>query len=533
MAWNEQYARMLEQMKKNSVTNTAITGADSEEDEPDCLFYTNFTRETAIAFYNVFEGFKDYYKSNPSFAVDRLKNNLKMQINEMGDLCPLEVLLYSARIIRDYLSNRAVKLALIATIQQYIPENLKSVQYILSGWEWPQILSIVIEACGKTNDAASIKMAMKYCPKIAQKFVDKNNNELLKSYITMIENSQNDDYVQYIVQIATLPQFEEDNNLNDYLIQKLKRSRFLQIHKNILSKEIHAKASNYSLKRGLEKIMDLPQGDTDNNEFSMNGLNHDKKVERILNMDFTQNTSNMLKNFEMSRETDNDIVLLTCKKLLADIPSMIRDSDKHLSLILVGTKGSRIHTNSLTEEVINIKERYPELKATAMITLAELEPQKYPLENAMNQLIIDDEISSWEWAVGKYFRFRKTNFEKTLTRSISELISHTNPEELAVLLSRFQKLIELFNGNNKLLSTQTATQENIIAILKIVINDTLTEKAASKLIELLEFMLPFCTDDVLLLLDKLKLIAENSKYECIVEKVNEVIKKGDLAREPD
>ena len=38
MAWNEQYARILEQMKKNSATNTAITGADAKNDEPDCLF---------------------------------------------------------------------------------------------------------------------------------------------------------------------------------------------------------------------------------------------------------------------------------------------------------------------------------------------------------------------------------------------------------------------------------------------------------------------------------------------------------------
>ena len=192
MAWNEQYARILEQMKKNSVTNTVITGADAKNDEPDCLFYTNFSRESAVAFYEVFENFKEYYRSNPSIAVERLKSNLKIQIEAMGDICPIEVILYASRIIRDQLNNRPIKQALVTTIQQYIPGSLKSVQYILSGWEWPQILAIVIEACGKTNNDYAIKMAMDYCAKLAKKFVDKNDNELLKSYITMIEYAQNE-----------------------------------------------------------------------------------------------------------------------------------------------------------------------------------------------------------------------------------------------------------------------------------------------------------------------------------------------------
>ena len=81
MAWNEQYARILEQMKKNSTTSTSISGADTKNDEPDCLFYTNFSRETAEAFYDIFEKFKGYYKQNPSVAIDTLKNNLKKQID--------------------------------------------------------------------------------------------------------------------------------------------------------------------------------------------------------------------------------------------------------------------------------------------------------------------------------------------------------------------------------------------------------------------------------------------------------------------
>ena len=532
MAWNEQYARILEQMKKNSATNTAITGADAKNDEPDCLFYTNFSRESAIAFYEVFDSFKDYYKSNPSIAIDRLKNNLKIQIEAMGDICPLEVLLYASRIIRDQLNNRPIKQALVSTIQQYIPGNLKSVQYILSGWEWPQILAIVIEACGKTNNDYAIKMAMDYCSKISKKFVDKNDNELLKSYITMIEYTQNDNYLNYITQIATVPQFEEDNALADYLVRELRRNPFLKEHKESIAESIHAKTSNYSLKRSLEKIMDNTRPANNTNAFNMNGLSYERKVKQVEAMDFTRSTSAMLSDFERSRETDDEIVLLTCKKILRDISSM-RPSDRNLALILVGTKGSRIRATELTEPILDLQESYRELKVTSMIALTELDQRNFTLEDAMNQIIVDSDIDNWDWAVGKYFRFRKAFFEKNLMRAFCEKIPTVSDGDMSAFLGRFLKLIELFNGNNELLSTQDATQEAIIEFVGLVMEAYLTEAACGQIVNILDFMLAFCPNAVLTLLDRLKKIAENNRYEKIVTRVNEVIKKGDLAREPD
>lgn len=532
MAWNEQYARILEQMKKNSVTNTVITGADAKNDEPDCLFYTNFSRESAVAFYEVFENFKEYYRSNPSIAVERLKSNLKIQIEAMGDICPIEVVLYASRIIRDQLNNRPIKQALVTTIQQYIPGNLKSVQYILSGWEWPQILAIVVEACGKTNNDYAIKMAMDYCAKLAKKFVDKNDNELLKSYITMIEYAQNENYLKYITQIATIPQFEEDNALADYLVRELRRNSFLKEHKESISESIHAKTSNYSLKRSLEKIMDNTCPNINANAFNMNGLSYERKVKQVEAMDFTRSTSAMLSNFERSREPDDEIVLLTCKKILRDISGM-RPSDRNLALILVGTKGSRIRATELTEPILELQESYRELKVTSMIALTELDQRNYKLEDAMNQIIVDGDIDNWDWAVGKYFRFRKAFFEKNLMRAFCERIPSVSGGDMSAFLGRFLKLVELFNGNNELLSTQEATQKAIIEFLKMVLETSLTDAACGQLVNILEFMLSFCPNEVLTLLDNLKKIAENNYYVKIIACVNEVIKKGDLAREPD
>lgn len=535
MAWNEQYARILEQMKKNSVasaTNNAITGAETKNDEPDCLFYTNFSRETAIAFYEIFDGFNGYFKSNPSFAVNTLKTNLKKQIDGMGNICPIEVMLYASRVIRDQLTNRAIKNALISLIQQYIPDNLKSVQYILSGWEWPQILSIVIEACGNTNDDATIKLAMDYCGKISKKFVDKNDNELLKSYITMIEKTQNEAYISYLTTIATLPEFEDDNVLAEYLVKQLRQDSFLSQYREEIATEIHAKTNNYSLKRSLERIMDNSRPAAMNNAFNMTGLNYERKVKQVEALDFTVRTSSMLTDFERSRENDDEIVLLTCKKILRDLSDM-RNSDKNLALILVGTKGSRIDATELVEDITRIKNTYPTVQVAASISLAEIDPRNYHLEDAMSLMIDDPEIDDWYWAIGKYFRFRKTNFEKSLMRAFSERIADTTASDLAAVLARFAKLIETFNGNNDLLSTQQATQTEILSIVKEIINTNLTESACSQIVDILHLMLNYSKDIVLELLDELKKVSEENSYERIRVRVNSVIKKGDLAREPD
>ena len=533
MAWNEQYARILEQMKKNSVTNVAITGAETKNDEPDCLFYTNFSRESVIAFYEVFESFREYYKSNPSIAIDRLKSNLKLQIEAMGDICPIEVILYSSRVIRDLLNRMPIKQALVSIIQPYIAENLKSVQYILSGWEWPQILAIVIEACGKTNNDYVIKLAMDYCSKISKNFVDKNDNELMKSYITMIEYTQNENYLSYITQIATIQQFEEDNILCDYLVKEMYRNAFFREHKNIIAENIYGKTNNYSLKRSLEKIMDNTKSINNINIFNMNGLNSERKKQRIESMDFTRNTSAMLNEFERFRETDEEIILLICEKILKDISGM-RPSDRHFALVLVGTKGFRTQSTQLTRLILALMDSYRELKVTALIALTELDQNSFPLEIVLNQMIVDEDIEDWEWAVGKYFRFRKAFFEKNLMRFFGEKVSTTSKEELPVFLRRFHKLIGMFNGNNNLLSTQEASQRAIIEFVAIVIDKAiLSESSYEQLISILDFMLFFCPNEVLILLDRIKKIAESERYEKIVVRINEVIKKGDLAREPD
>lgn len=532
MAWNEQFARVLEQMKKGSVTSTAITGVESKDDEPDCIFYSNFSQETAMAFYDVFENFKDYYKSNPSFAVDRLKQNLKMQMDMMGEVCPIEVLLYSSRVIRDLLKNRAIKGAVISVIQQYIPNNLTSVKYILGGWEWPHILAIVIEACGKTNDKQSIKTAMDYFKRISTKFVDKNDNDLMKSYLTMIESTQNEEYLHYLNQIVASEPFDQDNALAEHFIQELKRNKFFMQNKEFIANQIISKTNNFTLKRALEKLADGSKDvEPRVNSFNMSGLNTEIKAKKIATIDFSVNSSSKLVDFERSRETDNEIILLTCKKILKDISEM-RQSDRNLALILVGTKGSRIRAYELIDEIITIIEKFPELSITGNLALSEIDQGKYPLEKSLKLILEEKDSSDWEWSVGKYFRFRKLLFEKHMLRAISDKINRIDTD-YAFLLTRFLKLLEIFNGYNELLSTQQTIVQESIDILNNSIAHISNETEYIKLLEILDYLLQYSPEEVLIVLDKIKLSATSSGYSKVITKANDIIKKGDLAREPD
>ena len=118
-------------------------------------------------------------------------------------------------------------------------------------------------------------------------------------------------------------------------------------------------------------------------------------------------------------------------------------------------------------------------------------------------------------------------------RAFSERIADTTASDLAAVLARFAKLIETFNGNNDLLSTQQATQTEILSIVREIINTNLTESACSQIVDILHLMLNYSKDIVLELLDELKKVSEENSYERIRVRVNSVIKKGDLAREPD
>ena len=64
MAWNEQYARILEQMKKNSTTSTSISGADTKNDEPD--FTRSFLAKQQKPFMIFLKSSKDIINNIPA-----------------------------------------------------------------------------------------------------------------------------------------------------------------------------------------------------------------------------------------------------------------------------------------------------------------------------------------------------------------------------------------------------------------------------------------------------------------------------------
>ena len=61
----------------------------------------------------------------------------------------------------------------------------------------------------------------------------------------------------------------------------------------------------------------------------------------------------------------------------------------------------------------------------------------------------------------------------------------------------------------------------------------INERVFSQILEILNYLLSLAPLRVLSLLDKLKVIAERYGWIQLIKLVNEAIKKGDLAREPD
>jgi hypothetical protein len=124
-------------------------------------------------------------------------------------------------------------------------------------------------------------------------------------------------------------------------------------------------------------------------------------------------------------------------------------------------------------------------------------------------------------------------FEKNLLRAFRERIADSEMNDIGTLLIRLHKLIVLFDGNNQLLSSQIAVQNNILGIIDDVIEMDINERVFTQVLEILNYLLALAPIRVLNLLDKLKIIAERYGWIQLIRLVNEAIKKGDLAREPD
>ena len=186
--------KKIDEESEVTIIDEEVTGVKALHYAPDNLFYSEFSEADAEAFFAIFEGFRNAYNMNKNLAIKALSDNIELQIDEMSNnVCPVEVILFASRSIKDLLSTDP---KLFKEFKNLIAKHIgvwmqKSAWYILSGWEWKHQLAIFVEAIGESNDATLLKLAMDYYDRIAKLCIDKEDCQVLKSYINMILATQN------------------------------------------------------------------------------------------------------------------------------------------------------------------------------------------------------------------------------------------------------------------------------------------------------------------------------------------------------
>lgn len=282
-----------------------ITGAVSVSNEPDNLFFSSFSEEDARAFSAIFDRYKCYSKENSFEAPMQLKNNIDIQCKAMEEsgICPLELMLFSARIIGDELKHDTpARRNLVLMTERYVKGSSESVRYILAGWEWEYILCIVLEACGKTNDDSLIRLAISYSSDLVNKYTTPSNISILKGYLTMLNCSQNDQYIPVIGDLYSIPVVTDNIEAKNELVSLLNKKRsFMNDYSARIIEEITSRNIGQALRKQLEIIRGSSMV-TDGDLFKTLNSNIDisRKIQAINEAELNYKTLS-----SMSRNTDN------------------------------------------------------------------------------------------------------------------------------------------------------------------------------------------------------------------------------------
>ena len=112
----------LADLRSNDISNEVsilgedVTGARSNNDGPDNLFYSEFSESDARSFFDIFNRFKESITTS-KFAVDSLEVNLKTQLRAVTKgVNPVEVVLYSSRSIKEQLYSNSKIIKVLKTL---------------------------------------------------------------------------------------------------------------------------------------------------------------------------------------------------------------------------------------------------------------------------------------------------------------------------------------------------------------------------------------------------------------------------------
>ena len=544
----EEWREKLQQMKigmqasaEVSIIDEDITGVKGTNSAPDNLFYSEFSEEDAETFFDIFSRFGKIYEANPREAIDTLVDNIEAQIRAMPkEVCPIEVLLFASRTIKEQLSAdpRVFNALKILVAKQLRGAPTKIVWYILSGWEWKQQLSIFIEAVGETNSAELIDLVMQYYQYIAESTEEDDDRSPLKAYLNMFLATQNSAYIPKIADVVTNPIFMKDNELLEYFVGKCKSTAFIKIEPTFsdLLFELNSREITASFRTKLKYLQ--PRVDSRNSSFTDNmnsDLDQEHKIEEITKLEFGYSTNNTL--YQCEKVRDRDGCNLVCQKVMENIDNIYQDEQRGRAYTLLGTKGKHCRNQVVTflQEQKSLYPKYIVPINIGLVALQEIAPNEL-----FDSLLNNQYEPFWSINLGRYFRYDKKLLADGLIPYMSRRFTSPirNEERISSDLHILNSVISVFNGKNEKLTDQDLSlSEDLIHMLYSLdppqFNDPSIYDEILEMLSLIMRVSPSKKQKILQYLDELKeKLPSKMNMLSVKFRIDELIKRGDSLSEP-
>lgn len=546
--WKEMLKEVNTQEADISILQENITGVKGEEDSPDNLFYSEFSEEDARAFFNIFSGYMELYEQNKEQACNCLEKNLEEQIKAMPQkICPVEILLYSSRIIKKQIRDEKNVFTLLKSIvgkNLGHPSSFKSVEYILSGWEWAPQLCILVEAIGEKNDSELIDFAMKKYEYKADN--SENDTRLLLSYINMLLATQNDKYIHYIVDVVTNKKFMDNNDLTNNFDSQLRSNTFLNRNFSELIKQMNEKKLTERMqsvlrswsKNNQEIQTNCPQPIRYQNAKNSQSRQNDGNITATLDsLQFDSYTRKDLQTCYKLKNDDNERKQ-ACKIIMNKIDSMRPEKERGWAYITLGKLGEFLHDDALEGFLTEQKKVHPDFAFSINIALHSLGKID---DKALFDLILEGKAQDFDCEnLAQHCRYKQQLLSVGFVDYISEISNKNLVKENKIndVLKFFYNVLKEYNGKDNNINRSGELVYNVINMLKNF-NKQYSEISIYKtILDINECILESSPSKTACILQNLDFVNKNlpknnPETESLVARIDKILIKGDLPSEPD
>ncbi len=473
---NIQNKMHLEQEYEISINTN---GALSNESTPDGLFYYRFSEDEIKAFYNVFENFKSYFKTQADKRhADRLYEELLPLMKKMEERS-VEVMLYSSRIITNIIeSNKNVMNVLVELVEKFLYSN-ETVRYISAGWEWSTQIRILVEACGRINYSEYIDTLMENYTSIVKLFPD-NQSEIIGSYLNMILTSQNDKSIEYLVKIIRSNAMM--NNPSNY-----------KLLKNPIFNSDFMKSEN-NREKVINGIMESPV--PSKYRYELNKYISKKYNDTFEGYVFGTKTYSTLKAFE--RVKDPETIKIGINKFIENIDNIPNKDVKSQVYYTLGSKASVTKDNNCKNQVREFLNKQIENDNTYFVGIKlgllfldvnnsnKVEVKNY-LKPVFEQILRNDSSSDIK-TLSTFFRFRKDIFSIFLD-FMSDCMSMYNEQ---YKISDFLEILsDICNSYSDNFSRENYTAPQIIEILKFTADENINRSTMRNSLGIIDILIEY------------------------------------------